>query len=880
MVLDEVQQHLCQDPHRTLQLQTIAERLSNEFDGRVLLVCTGQQALSDVPNLQKLLGRFPVQVALGEADIDAVIRQTVLRKKPGAEPVIADMLARHAGEISRHLRGSPLAHRREDNETAPLDWPLLPSRRRVWELILAELDRTGLGGTLRGQLRTTLDAARRFANRPLGHAVPADFLYGRFAEEAFNAGLLPGEARNRIEKLRGGSGDDPLKARILMLVYMLGRILGDADRHGVRPRAETIADLLIEDLAGEPELRRKVPELLLALRDEGAVIEVGGDWRLQTKESAEWEQAFRTALKEKEADEAGIAALRQPMLARALADTLPGTGWIPHGRSGTKRNIHHLAPTEKAPADGVVLRRHHGYESDIAQVEKEIAAAPPTDATVHLLVPRHRAEELRQALVQQAAARSVIDLRGVPDTTEGKEARAAMETREASARRRAEEISREAVAKARVVQAGGSVVPGPLASAVKTAAANALARLYPQFDEADHPGWEEVFDRAHRKKEPDAIKAVDHQGSPETHPVCKAILQHLGPGRKGSEIRAHFEAQPYGWPKDAIDGALTVLANAGLVKVTGEDGKDAALTDFPRQRQKIGLCTFRPESTVVTVGQRVAVRGLLDAAGVPFEKEREHLALSALLDRLEAAAREAGGEPPAPAAPAVPGIADLRQRSGNDLLVALAGRAAEKTALDTWRAAAKTREERMPRWRLAERLVAHGAVEQQAALDAVRTGRLLLAEPDPVPPIVQGAADALRGKLNAAWQAWQAAWAQAEARLNADGCWQRLSPDQRRAIREQVGLLPVEEPEVARPEDIAAALRARGLAAWGDLAKALPARVDEALAEAAALLEPKARTLVLPGRLLRTETELDEWLDDLRARVMAALTEGPIIPKV
>ena len=80
IVLDEVQQFIRQDPSLTLKIQTISERLAGRFGGRVLLVATGQQALSDVQNLQKLLDRFPVQIALGEADVDAVIRKTVLRK--------------------------------------------------------------------------------------------------------------------------------------------------------------------------------------------------------------------------------------------------------------------------------------------------------------------------------------------------------------------------------------------------------------------------------------------------------------------------------------------------------------------------------------------------------------------------------------------------------------------------------------------------------------------------------------------------------------------------------------------------------------------------------------------------------------------------------
>ena len=53
IVLDEVQQFIRQDPGLTLKIQTMAERLSSRFDGRLLLVATGQQALSDVDNLRK-----------------------------------------------------------------------------------------------------------------------------------------------------------------------------------------------------------------------------------------------------------------------------------------------------------------------------------------------------------------------------------------------------------------------------------------------------------------------------------------------------------------------------------------------------------------------------------------------------------------------------------------------------------------------------------------------------------------------------------------------------------------------------------------------------------------------------------------------------------
>lgn len=880
IVLDEVQQFIRQDPGLTLKIQTIAERLAGRFDGRILLVATGQQALSDVQNLQKLLDRFPVQIALGEADVDAVIRKTVLRKKTSSERAIRSMLNANAGEISRHLRGSGLAHTVQDDNEAVLDWPLLPSRRRVWERILRELDRTGLGGTLRGQLRTTLDAARSYGDKPLGHAVPVDFLYGRFATEAYNAGLLPGETRNRIEALGGGPEKDRLQARILMLVYMLGRIAPEADQHGVRAKAETIADLLVVDLAGEDELRRKVPELLQELQVDGAVIEVGGEWRLQTKESAEWEAAYRSEEKAVLADQSGMTRTRRELLDEAIETSLAGAASVTQGSSRQQRRIHHLRSDEKTPSDGIPLRLRSGWNEDLAAVEKEIVAAPTSDASVHLLLPRHptRDNELTTALTTSRAAEHVLQVRGVPQTDAGREAQSAMQSRANKALAAAKEIVREAVAQSRVYQAGGKLIAGPAVEAVRAAATNALARLYPQFAGGDHAGWDKVRDRAMRK-DPDAMKAVDHAGAPESHPVCKAVLAELGPGRKGSDLRSKFTGPPYGWSQDAVDGALTVLANAGLVRVTGDDGKPASLPDLPRQ--KLGKCTFRGETTIITIAQRMPVRGLLTDAGVAFKNNQEHLVLTALLERLETAARQAGDEPPAPEPEKVPNIASYKSLSGNDLLAALAADATTlRDKLKAWKTAAQKIGDRLPNWRLAERLVALGAVDQEGDLDDVRSGRRLLAEPDPMPALISAAGETLRTKLNAAHADWGAAWQKGEQRLAEDPTWGKLSAQQKDAIFHECRLLVETKPTVDTPQTIAEALSQLGLSEWENMSKALPARIEDALASAAALVEPKARAVSLPGAMLKSEAELDEWLSKVRERVAKALADGPVIPKV
>jgi hypothetical protein len=880
LVLDEVQQFINNDPGQTLKVQTMVERLSSAFDGKLLVVATGQQALNDIPDLQKLLGRFSVTVALGDSDIDTVVRRTVLQKKPEAGPKIRAMLEARAGEISRHLHGSRFAHTVEDNEAAVADWPLLPSRRRVWHAILAELDQQGLKGNLRGQLHSTLAAAQRYADRPLGHAAPADFLYERISDDAVKGNFLPRETNERIEKLRASTPRDQQKARILMLVYMLNRISLGAERHGVRAKAEVLADLMIEDLAGEPELRGAIPALLAELAEDGSLLEIeGGEWRLQTKASAEWEAAFRDEKRRASNDPAAVSRGRNEAIDKALSLALSGAGSVSQGRAAVRRDIHRLTAEQVAPAEGIPLRIHNGYAEDLAMAEAAIKAASTTDPAIHLLIPETQAPELRQALETRQAAEAVLAAKGVGGTDDAGEAQAAMENRQHKADQTVRDIAKAAVAKAKVLQAGGTEITGAPADAVKAAALRSAARLYLRFEEADHAAWGLAYTRAARK-EPDALKAVDHVGEPEAHPVAKAILAEVGPGRTGRDIRSKFMGVSFGWPQDAIDASLLVLANAGRVRATGEDGRPAVPADLPRQ--KLPGTTFRAETVVATAGQKLAVRKLLDGAGVPYETNAEVAALPILLATLEAAARASGGEAPAPVVDFVPDAARLRSLAGADLLVALAEAApALAERLVVWRGAERRIAQRLPRWRLAERLVRLGATDQAPALEAVRTNRGLLADPDPVAPLVQAAAETLRTRLNEAWTGWEVAWSAGEARLHDDGIWKRLTADQKHDIRGRTGLRQIERPAVDTPEAVAEALERRSLEAWQDASKALPGRISDALAEAAAELEPKAKSVKLPGGLIKNTAELDQWIAIVRERLVTVLSgDNPVIPEI
>ena len=77
---------------------------------------------------------------------------------------------------------------------------------------------------------------------------------------------------------------------------------------GVQATAGALADLLVEDLpAGSAGLRQRIPGLLQELVDAATLMLVGEEYRLQTRESAEWETDFRRRLGRLLADDGRLA---------------------------------------------------------------------------------------------------------------------------------------------------------------------------------------------------------------------------------------------------------------------------------------------------------------------------------------------------------------------------------------------------------------------------------------------------------------------------------------------------------------------------------------------------------------------------------------------
>ena len=65
--------------------------------------------------------------------------------------------------------------------------------------------------------------------------------------------------------------------------------------------------------------------------------------------------------------------------------------------------------------------------------------------------------------------------------------------------------------------------------------------------------------------------------------------------------------------------------------------------------------------------------------------------------------------------------------------------------------------------------------------------------------------------------------------------------------------------------------------ALADRIAALPSRFDEVLVKAAEEMEPEVQFVNLPRRTLKSEADIDAWLEDVRRELREALQDGPVI---
>lgn len=878
-ILDEVQQYIGTSVDRSVTITEIAEVLSKQLDSQVMLVAAGQSALTGQELLAKMLDRFLIRVQLSDTDVEVVTREVLLQKKPTARSEVEQLLSQHAGEVSRQLQGTKIGQRTSDQITIVDDYPLLPVRRRFWEECFRQVDAVGTQSQLRSQLGIIHESLEKLADFPLGTVIPADQLYSILASKLIGTGVLPRGIYDRI-----GALPDPLAQRICGLTFLIGQLKTESGADiGVRATAEHIADLLVEDLtADNGKLRSDVASQLNTLADDGVLMRVGSEYRIQTEEGRAWDDEFRKRETKFKNNAADFDEQRDMLLAAEIDHALKGIKLI-QGQAKVSRALvtYRGQDPPLVNGDSIPVWIRDGFSSTEKTMTDAAIAAGIDSPTIYVFIPKKSREDLLSAIATFEAANQTIQAKGAPATQEGELAKSAMESRKKLAETARNNLITDIVGAAKVFRGGGSEVFGlALDAKLKSAGEDSLVRLFPQFSKADAPSsaWESCIKRARAAHE-QPFQPLKYEGPIEQHPVCQQVRQTIGSGKTGTQIRKELEAAPFGWPRDAVDAALIALHSCQQLIATLNG---TAVERGQLDQNRIPKAEFRLEKTNISVDDRLKLRKLFQSLDVKCSSGEESEKAADFLRAALTLAREAGGDPPLPAPPSVTDLEDIQNQVGNDRLAALRDSAESITSrIVEWKKAKVLIATRLPAWKTVEGLASHaaalpGAQAVREHVEAVRTQRLLLDTTDPIPALRTSLTEVLRQSLNEAHTAHEAAHTGGVQQLAKNRTWQTLTSSQQQTILHDIGIVAPTKPDTASDATILAALDARNLATRKAEVDAVSGRVAHALNAAASLLEPKVKAVSVEKSLLKTPNEVREWTERQQKTLLEAVEKGPV----
>ena len=235
-------------------------------------------------------------------------------------------------------------------------------RRRFWEECFRQVDAAGTQSQLRSQLGIIHESLERLADSSLGAVISADQLYSLLASKLIGTGVLPRGIYDRIAAL-----PNSLAQRICGLIFIIGQLKTEsgADIGSVRAHAEHIADLLVEDLTGDNgKLRSDVAAQLKQLADDGILMRVGSEFRIQTEEGRAWDDEFRKRETKFKNNTADFDEQRDQLLAAEVDRALRGIKLI-QGQAKVSRSlvIHRGQEAPPTTGDSIPVWVRDGFSS-------------------------------------------------------------------------------------------------------------------------------------------------------------------------------------------------------------------------------------------------------------------------------------------------------------------------------------------------------------------------------------------------------------------------------------------------------------------------------------------------------------------------------------
>lgn len=310
-MIDEVGQYIGSNTDHLINLQSLVEKIGSECEGKVWVVCTGQEALDEIiktrqDEFSRIQARFKTRLSLSSASADEVIQKRILSKTDEADrrltevfessdSVLRNLLKFNKDDALLDIRGYETAQDFSKN------FPFVPYQFILMQKVFSEIRKHGnagkhLSGGERSMLSGFQEAAQKIENKDEYSIAPFYLFYDTVHT------FLDGAIRRVIERCQTAADEDrgikPQDVDVLKLLYLIRYLDND-----VKSTLDSIVILMADNINMDKiQMREQVRESLDRLLSQNYIGRTGNTYNFLTDE----EQDIAREIKDTSVDTAQI----------------------------------------------------------------------------------------------------------------------------------------------------------------------------------------------------------------------------------------------------------------------------------------------------------------------------------------------------------------------------------------------------------------------------------------------------------------------------------------------------------------------------------------------------------------------------------------------
>ena len=298
-MIDEVGQYVGTDTDMLLNLQSLTEKIGSECEGKIWVICTGQEAIDEIIKVRadefsRIQARFKTRLSLSSSSVDEVIQKRILKKKPEVAKDLEGVYEQN-DSVLRNLFSFSSSILDIKGYSGPREFtenfPFVPYQFIIMQKVFAEIRKHGnsgkhLSGGERSMLSGFQEAAQKIQEKDEYALVP----FFRFYDTVHT--FLDGSIRRVIERCQkaadNGDGIEQQDVDVLKLLYLV-RYIDD-----IPSNLDNIVILMADDIRVDKIIMREaVRGCLDRLMSQNYIGRTGDTYNFLTDEEQDIQREIR-----------------------------------------------------------------------------------------------------------------------------------------------------------------------------------------------------------------------------------------------------------------------------------------------------------------------------------------------------------------------------------------------------------------------------------------------------------------------------------------------------------------------------------------------------------------------------------------------------------